>query len=215
MEEQIKKLLKDLRLNESLISTVIGVVVVMLAGSLLFNFFSKKSTQPLSNLDLGTAEVSDSENSISGQNMEAANPIPANTHEVVKGETLWSIAEKYYKSGYNWVDIASDNKLKNPNGIETGMKLSIPSVSPKKQTVADPKAATIDTNTKVEVVSDTASTTIQSDKYTVAAGDSLWSISVRAYGDGYQWTKIYQANKDKVGANPDQVEKGVELSLPR
>jgi len=136
MEEQIKKLLKDLRMNESLISTVIGVIVVLLAGSLLFNFFSKKSTQQLSNLDLNGSQSGELDNSALDQKPESASPISATVHDVVKGETLWSIAEKYYKSGYNWVDIASENKLKNPNIVEAGTKLSIPAVSPKKQTVA-------------------------------------------------------------------------------
>lgn len=34
--------------------------------------------------------------------------------------------------------------------------------------------------------------------HTVVAGDTLWDMAVKAYGDGSQWTKIYDANKDKL-----------------
>jgi murein DD-endopeptidase MepM/ murein hydrolase activator NlpD len=38
-------------------------------------------------------------------------------------------------------------------------------------------------------------------KYLVLPGDNLWKIAVRYYGDGTQWPRIYNANKDKI-ANP-------------
>jgi nucleoid-associated protein YgaU len=34
--------------------------------------------------------------------------------------------------------------------------------------------------------------------YTVKAGDTLYSLAKRFYGDGKLWTKIADANKDKV-----------------
>jgi LysM repeat protein len=41
-------------------------------------------------------------------------------------------------------------------------------------------------------------------KYTVVAGDSLWKISKKFYGDGSKYTKIYEANK-KVIKNPNSL----------
>ncbi|MBO1067890.1 MAG: LysM peptidoglycan-binding domain-containing protein [Dolichospermum sp. DEX189] len=32
-------------------------------------------------------------------------------------------------------------------------------------------------------------------QYTVESGDSLWKIAEEVYGDGTQWTKIYEANR--------------------
>lgn len=34
--------------------------------------------------------------------------------------------------------------------------------------------------------------------YTVVKGDCLWNIAKRYYGDGAQYMKIYNANKDKI-----------------
>lgn len=37
--------------------------------------------------------------------------------------------------------------------------------------------------------------------YTVKSGDCLWNIAKQYYGDGSQWTKIYNANKSSIEAN--------------
>ncbi len=50
--------------------------------------------------------------------------------------------------------------------------------------------------------------------YVVQPGDNLWSISVNAYGTGYNWSKVYEANKEVLGANPNQIEKGTKIALP-
>lgn len=199
MEESIKKLLKQLRLNESLVSTLLGGLVVLVVGVLLYNYFSTKPSQTTPNLDLSGDQIS-SEPSVMPEVQEGETPkgLPTN-HRVVKGETLWSISEKYYGSGYNWVDISGENKLNNPNVIETDQELVIPNVAAKKQTVS-------------AVASPNG---IAGDSYTTVAGDSLWTVAVRAYGDGYQWPKLYQENREKVGINPNVLEKGVALSIPR
>lgn len=50
------------------------------------------------------------------------------THEVVKGETLWSLAERYLGSPYRWPLIyeANSSQIQNPNLIEPGQLLVIP-----------------------------------------------------------------------------------------
>lgn len=57
-------------------------------------------------------------------------------------------------------------------------------------------------------------TTINGTSYTIQKGDSLWTISVRAYGDGYKWTEIWKANK-KMISNPNLIFAGNKLVLPR
>ncbi len=53
---------------------------------------------------------------------------------------------------------------------------------------------------------------IDGNKYTVQKGDTLWDISVRAYGDGFKWVEIAEANDL---ANPDLIHSGNEFVLPR
>ena len=72
----------------------------------------------------------------------------------------------------------------------------------------------------VKVIEDTASVTEQRETtnspepkqektYKVKPGDCLWNIAKAFYGDGSKYTKIYEANKDKIrNANlifPDQI----------
>ena len=50
--------------------------------------------------------------------------------------------------------------------------------------------------------------------YTVRSGDTLWAISKRFYGDGNQWGRIYEANRDTI-KDPDLIQPGWELNIPR
>ncbi|HSH05979.1 MAG TPA: LysM peptidoglycan-binding domain-containing protein [Anaerolineae bacterium] len=54
----------------------------------------------------------------------------------------------------------------------------------------------------------------QAQTYTVASGDSLSVISNRFYGDAKHWQKIYQANKDVIGDNPNLIRVGQVLTIP-
>ena len=50
--------------------------------------------------------------------------------------------------------------------------------------------------------------------YTVKSGDSLWSIAKQYYGSGAMYTKIYEANKDLIGGNPNLILPGQKLIIP-
>lgn len=54
----------------------------------------------------------------------------------------------------------------------------------------------------------------RAETYTVRSGDSLWAISKRFYGDGNQWGRIYEANRDTI-KDPDLIQPGWELNIPR
>jgi nucleoid-associated protein YgaU len=49
--------------------------------------------------------------------------------------------------------------------------------------------------------------------YTVQDGDSLWAIAERHYGDGSQYTRIFEANRDQLD-NPDVIQPGQVLRIP-
>lgn len=179
MNFDLKKFLKNIKLNESNISMVLGAFVVVIVGILIVNYFKDRG-DTLTGLDV--------------QN------VASKEHTVVKGETLWSIAEDSYGSGYNWVDVKSENKLKSET-IEVGQKLTLPDVAAKKPTV-----------TKVATTVTTDSQAISEDSYTIEKGDSLWKIAVRAYGDGYKWVEIAKVNNL---SNPNLIYAGNVLTLPR
>lgn len=50
--------------------------------------------------------------------------------------------------------------------------------------------------------------------YTVKSGDCLYNIAKTFYGDGSQYTKIYDANKSIIGSNPNLIKAGQVLTIP-
>jgi LysM domain len=50
--------------------------------------------------------------------------------------------------------------------------------------------------------------------YTVLPRDSLFSIAQQAYGDGNQWERIYHANKQVIGNDPNHIVLGEVLFIP-
>lgn len=186
MKFDLKKFLKTLKLNESTISAVLGAIVILVVGILVVNYFKGKGKEGA----LTPATVS-----TVGQ--EVALPT---THTVSEGESLWKIAEKFYGSGYNWVDIANENQTANPGLISEGQTLKIP--------LAEAKIATTTVGEKDREIPNA----ISGATYKVVKGDNLWTIAIRAYGDGYQWVEIAQENKL---ANPNLIHPGNVLTLPR
>jgi putative chitinase len=124
------------------------------------------------------------------------NVLPS-TYTVKQGDDLWTISKNLYGSGYNWVDLAKVNNLQNPGVLFVGTKLNVPNVKP----------IVVETQNTV-----TTSPTITTSSYTVIKGDYLWSIALRAYGDGFKWVEIARANKLE---NPDLIFSGNVLILPR
>jgi len=137
---------------------------------------------------------------------------------VQKNESLWTIAEKKYTSGYNWVDIARANNLSNPSDIHVGDRLVLPNVPTKTPTISNIPTPTVaiahsHTNHVSRIAQpQTGMGSITGNIYTVGHGDNLWNIAVRAYGDGYKWTQIAQANHL---ANPRMIFSGNVLTIPR
>lgn len=54
----------------------------------------------------------------------------------------------------------------------------------------------------------------QSMLYRVQAGDTLTSIAKKFLEDGSKYMEIYEANKDLIGDDPNQIKVGQELKIP-
>ncbi len=50
--------------------------------------------------------------------------------------------------------------------------------------------------------------------YEVKSGDTLLTISEEVYGDATKWRKIYDANKDTIGPDPDKLKLEQKLKIP-
>lgn len=57
-------------------------------------------------------------------------------------------------------------------------------------------------------------TSKKASSYTVKRGDCLSAIAKKMYGDASQWKKIYNANKNKIGSNPNLIYAGTKLLIP-
>jgi nucleoid-associated protein YgaU len=102
--------------------------------------------------------------------------------------------------------IYNANKAKigaDPGKLKVGMDLVIPNATA--TSAVSPAPATSATGTAAA-----------GGKYTIVAGDSLTKIAQKAYGSGIQANvdRIYDANKAKIGSDPDDLKVGMELVIP-
>ncbi|KKT67516.1 MAG: hypothetical protein UW60_C0005G0030 [Candidatus Woesebacteria bacterium GW2011_GWA2_44_33] len=210
-EKRIKNILKFFKMNENAISTLMGAVVIVVIAGLIFNYFRTANLKTWQGILLNDQQTATTE-----KKDEPINDKLIATYKVVKGDDLWHISEKYYKSGYNYVDIMSENKITGKGVITAGMELRIPKVDPKKITVVETKKeiAISDKGNVIKAEVNPSGKPIEVGEYTTQKGDSYWKLAVRAYGDGFKWTKIYWANK-KVFVNPDLIYSGVKITIPK
>lgn len=219
--------------NQSKLSMVLGVLIVIVVGILVFNYFQKGKD------NLGPAQQTQQQEDVSPDNLPGK-------YTVKEGDTLFLIAEKYYQDGNKFTEIAKANNLKDVNSIEKGQVLQIPklsqemaqtsptpsespsvSSSPSESPSPSPSPSVTPETSPSPVPSfqpETQSTgigggdttiwgpTIHGDTYTVVEGDWLSKIAGRAYGDIFAFKKLAQANHIK---NPDLIFPGQVLVIPR
>lgn len=186
----LKKILKTIKLNESSISMILGVIVLIIVGSLVIKYLNNNKGSIPEELLKGTNSIESSQK----------------IHKVAKGENLWQISVKYYGDGFKWVDVATENRLMNASEIEVGQELIIPNLE---TAIKDDEAISTEEKEQTNL---NISESITATTYETVKGDSLWKISVRAYGDGYKWTLIAKENKL---SNPNKIHPGNILVLPR
>ncbi len=186
----IKK--KYFKSTEEVVSMFLGLVIVIVVGSLIFNYFQKSKGV----IDIpGSTDIK-----LTDDVAEKLNENGERIYQVVKGDSLWKIAVKEYGDGYQWTKIVTANNLKNASVISVGQKIVLPKSEVNKEVLAKQ-------NDERQIIS-------PGSEYKVVKGDSLWKIAVRAYSDGYQWTKIWQENKSKLN-NPNGLAIGMMLTIPK
>lgn len=216
----VDKMQNDLQNNQSYLNIILGGLIIIILGVLVFNWFNKTD---------GT--IGPSQDSTQAENTDVSKDALPGTYTVKAGDTLFTIAEQYYNDGYKYSEIVKENKLANENTVEIGQKLVIPKIesemtmssdsptptmSPETSPAMSPSPTPVMTNipTMNNTMTDqnTWGEKITGDSYTIKTGDSLASIAARAYGDVNAYDKIAKANKI---SNPDSIEIGMVLKLPR
>lgn len=194
------------RINDRFPNFLLGLtvfVLVILIGSLF-----------LQNKELSSLKLPASITKIFGGDKNVQPEQSVKSYTIKNGDTLWSIAEEAYGSGYNAYDIAQANKIVDPNLLVEGVVIELPAMEPKDPTRGEVTSGAFTTSQETpQTTTLTPETTQPTPKtYTIVAGDSLWSISMKVYGNPYRWTDVWKANPSIV--NPDLIYAGGSLALP-
>ena len=121
------------------------------------------------------------------------------------GDTFRSVSETYYGSALHAKRLRDANEGRDEATLAAGDRILV-SVKPTlaADRISRPSART-----------EPASTGLAGGSYTVASGDVLGTISQKVYGSASKWRKIYDANRDVIGADPNQLRVGMVLRIPQ
>lgn len=194
----LDKIQTELKLNQSYLNLVLGLLIIFVAGILVINYFKKNQAS------LGPAQQTKEQNQQAGKDVEPNN-LPGK-YTVKEGDTLFQIAASYYKDGYKFPELVKANNLADENKIEVGQVLDIPKLTEVAASTATSEGTGGASNETIW------GEKITGDTYTVVEDDWLSKIAGRAYGDIMAFDKIAEANNI---SNPDLIEPGTVLKIPR
>lgn len=215
----VDKLQSEFDLNQSYINLILGALIVVVLGVLVFNYFNRSKDDNLGPSSEQTTQQQDE------QITDVEKDKLPGKYTIKSGDTLFLIAQNYYGDGYKYPELVKANSISNENSIEEGQVLDIPKIeSVQTQALTPTPEATLipqvagDRTQPVEGGTGGAQNQtvwgekITSESYTVVEGDWLSKIAGRAYGDIMAYQKIAQANNI---SNPDLIEPGMSLKIPR
>jgi len=239
-ENFLDRIQNDLEKNQSYLNLILGALIVIVLGVLVFNYFNKPEDEE--GIVTPVAEqMTDENGDVTKENLPGK-------YTVKEGDTLFTVAASYYGDGNKYTEIVKENALPSES-IEVGQGLTIPklevdpsaspdasgsaspstepsaSPSPSAEAMASPEESeapvagasiqptmTTDTGTGGAMNQTTWGAEIKEDTYTVQADDWLSKIAGRAYGDMTKYEAIAKANNI---SNPDTIEVGTVLKIPR
>ena len=143
---------------------------------------------------------------------QPSTPAPGTTEYTVKqGETFSSIALSLYGDPRHYREIVKANPNLEPSRVRAGTVIKLPDAA----TVRASRNATPGNAVAAGATAKAGGPAIDPAKeYRVQANDSLHKISLRLYGKADRVDAIYEANKDKIGADPHRLKLDMVLKLP-
>lgn len=200
----LDKLETEVQSNQSKVSLVLGALIILVIGVLIFNYFNKNKAS------LGPAQQTQKEEDVSPDKLPGK-------YTVREGDTLFIIAEKYYADGQKFSEIVKANNLIDADQIEAGQIIELPRL-PMQEAQASLQSPSPSIQPQEESLGTGGGNTtiwgdrIEGDTYTVAEDDWLSKIAGRAYGDIMTFDKIAKANNI---SDPNHIEPGMVLTIPR
>ena len=123
-------------------------------------------------------------------------------YTVEAGDTLTAIAGVWFKDTNKWKEIVAVNPGLSASNLKVGQKINLPAKSGSSAT-------------KVSAATKSPAPAVAAgNQHVVTAGETLASISDKAYGNRTNWKKIYEANKSVIGSNPSTLKVGMKLTIP-
>ena len=129
----------------------------------------------------------------------ADSPPTPSTYKIQKGDTFVSIAQAHLGSGSQWQRISNFNPTVDPLKLRIGQIIRLP--APARFRHADLPEANEPKPAPGQLI------------HTVEAGETLSTIAEHYFGDPAMWRKIYQANSNRIGPNPDRIMEGTDLQI--
>jgi len=187
------------------------------------------------------APGADSDTQAQSKTAQATKPSPAkqtlpDTYAVQSGDTLASIAKKFYGpelgnklSNVKAIYEANRKILSSMDDLKVDQKLTIPApASASSNTLDGSNFVKVDTVGQRHNTADTAKPTAATSKpakvtkadntkpmsiYIVKEGDSLWEIASEQLGNGNRYKEIVKLNSD-ILSNEDDIQVDMKLNLP-
>jgi nucleoid-associated protein YgaU len=101
-----------------------------------------------------------------------------------------------------------------PTAAVSTSPAAVPASSPARPPLASPVASPSAAVSSPAATSTATAPEVAGESYEVQSGDTLATIAQQFYGDPTQWRRIYDANKDAIGADPDKLKIGMKLTVP-
>jgi nucleoid-associated protein YgaU len=118
------------------------------------------------------------------------------TYTVKEGDSLASIWRDLTGNERGWEALQAANPGVDASRLKIGQVLKVPDWKSRGATAVKPAVAAA------------------AGTYTVQSGDTLSSIAAKVYGDSKLWKRIFEANKDAIGADPGNLKVGQMLRVP-